>query len=243
MVKPKHIEWFSRGARTLRAVARDRGFEDAFPTDEDWYLCPVCLDVLLTVEEFATEQLSVEHVPPEALGGNELVLTCKRCNNDAGRHFDAEAHKQQRLRQFLSGHSQQSETATFTVGDIITRVEMHLAGQSGMFLVEVPKINNPADLERMEAHMRTLSETRSTDFRFTVTPRLRYFADRARVSWIRTAYQGETRMLDSPEGVCPGQAGFKYPATSVLFSISPPSRFSAGSTSCGRRSSRSVNSS
>ena len=25
-------------------------------------------------------------------------------------------------------------------------------------------------------------------------------------------------MLDSPEGVCPGQARFEYPATSVLFS-------------------------
>lgn len=188
MVKPKHIEWFYRGARTLRAVARERGFEDAFPSDEDWYLCPVCLDVLLTVEEFATEQLSVEHVPPEALGGNELVLTCKRCNNDAGRHFDAEAHKQQRLRQFLSGHSQQPETARFTVGDITTRVEAHVTGRTGMFLTEVPKINNPADLERMEEHMRTLSDTRSTDFHFTVTPQLRYFPDRARVSWIRTAY-------------------------------------------------------
>jgi hypothetical protein len=26
-------------------------------------------------------------------------------------------------------------------------------------------------------------------------------------------------MVDSPEGVCPGQARFEYPATSVLFSI------------------------
>jgi hypothetical protein len=55
VVKPKHIEWFYRGARTLRAVARERGIEDAFPSDEDWYLCPVCLDGL-TIEEFATEQ-------------------------------------------------------------------------------------------------------------------------------------------------------------------------------------------
>jgi hypothetical protein len=132
--------------------------------------------------------LSVEHVPPKALGRDELVLTCKRCNNDAGRHFDAEAHKQQRLWQFLSGQSQQPETARFTVGDITTRVEAHVTGQTGLFLMEVPKINNPADLERMEAHMRMLSETRSTDFRFTVTPQLRYFPDRARVSWIRTAY-------------------------------------------------------
>jgi hypothetical protein len=188
VAKPKHIEWFSRGARTLRAVARERGIEDVFPTDEDWYLCPLCLDVLLTVEEFDTEQLSVEHVPPEALGGNELVLTCKRCNNDAGHRFDAEARKQQRLRQFLSGHSQQPETARFTVGDVTTKVEMDVVGQTGMFLVGVPKINNPADLERMEEHMRMLSETQSTDFRFTVTPQLRYFPDRARVSWIRTAY-------------------------------------------------------
>jgi hypothetical protein len=32
------------------------------------------------------------------------------------------------------------------------------------------------------------------------------------------SYQGESRMLDSPEDVCAGQAGFEYPATSVLFS-------------------------
>jgi hypothetical protein len=30
-------------------------------------------------------------------------------------------------------------------------------------------------------------------------------------------YQGESRMLDSPEDVCAGQTGFEYPATSVLF--------------------------
>jgi hypothetical protein len=36
----------------------------------------------------------------------------------------------------------------------------------------------------------------------------------------RMYYQGESRMLDSPEDVCAGQVGFEYPATSVLFSRS-----------------------
>lgn len=36
--------------------------------------------------------------------------------------------------------------------------------------------------------MRDLHQTRSTDFRFTITPRVRYSPDRARVSWIRSAY-------------------------------------------------------
>jgi hypothetical protein len=35
-----------------------------------------------------------------------------------------------------------------------------------------------------------------------------------------TKYQGETWILDPPEGVCPGQARFEYPATSVPFSTS-----------------------
>jgi hypothetical protein len=34
------------------------------------------------------------------------------------------------------------------------------------------------------------------------------------------SYQGETWMLDSPEGVCAGQAPFENPATSALFSSS-----------------------
>jgi hypothetical protein len=35
-------------------------------------------------------------------------------------------------------------------------------------------------------------------------------------------YQGESRVLDSPEGVCAGEARSEYPATSVPFSNSSP---------------------
>jgi HNH endonuclease len=71
----------------------ERGWEDAFPTGEDCYICPLCFDVMLTVEEFETKELTIEHVPPKALGGSELVLTCRKCNNDTDGKFDAEAHK------------------------------------------------------------------------------------------------------------------------------------------------------
>jgi hypothetical protein len=71
VVMQKHIDWFNLGARTLRVVARERGFEGALPGGQDWYLCPLCLDVALTVEELGVGELTVEHVPPEALGGDE----------------------------------------------------------------------------------------------------------------------------------------------------------------------------
>jgi thymidine kinase len=65
---------------SFASIAKVRCRGEAEAHREDWYLCPARLDVLLTVAEFATE----------------LVLICKQCNNDAGRHFDAEAKKQQR---------------------------------------------------------------------------------------------------------------------------------------------------
>jgi hypothetical protein len=42
---------------------------------------------------------------------------------------------------------------------------------------------------------------------------------RSPLRWITLkTYQGESRMLDSPEGVCAGEVGFEYLATSVPFS-------------------------
>jgi hypothetical protein len=54
----------------------------------------------------------------------------------------------------------------------------------------------------------------------------------------RGYYQGESRMLDSPESVCAGQAGFEYPATSVLFSTTtrPGIRRASRSWPAGRSS-------
>jgi hypothetical protein len=137
--------------------------------------------------------LSIEHAPPEALGGDELVLTCRKCNNQNGSDFDAEAHKERRLRRFLAGQSGQPETAAFTIGGITTKGEAHLAG--GIAFFGIPKINNPTDIQRMEEHMRMLSEAWTTDFGITVTPQLRYSPDRARVSWIRTAYLAAFALL------------------------------------------------
>jgi len=187
MARQKHIEWFQRGARTLRALARETGREDAFPTCEEWYVCPLCLDGL-TIEELDTGELTVEHVPPAKLGGSELVLTCKQCNNRDGGKFDGQAHREDRLRRLLSGQAERPETVTFAVDGVGTRVEMRTAGPTGMLFLPVLGINNPADEARMEEHMRELSASRSTDFHVTITPQVTYSPDHARISWVRAGY-------------------------------------------------------
>lgn len=188
MAKQKHVDWFRQGARELRAIAHEQGKEHLLPSDADWYLCPLCLDGMFTVDELDTGRLTVEHAPPKSLGGREVALTCKTCNNFAGSKFDAEAQKQDRLQKFFSGESGVPEIGTLTFGEATTRVEMHINGHSSIFAAGIPKINNPTDLEVMEKKWDALHETQDTDSKFTFTPRIRHSPNRARVSWARTAY-------------------------------------------------------
>ena len=52
--------------------------------DERGYICPLCLEIITEAG-----RLTREHVPPKALGGDVLCLTCKGCNNTAGYSVDA----------------------------------------------------------------------------------------------------------------------------------------------------------
>ncbi|MFI6993902.1 HNH endonuclease [Nonomuraea wenchangensis] len=187
-MRPKHVEWFRVGARTLRAVARETGREDGFLTEEDWYLCPLCLNVMLTAEEFETGELTVEHVPPKALGGKDLVLTCRKCNNEHGSQFDSAAYHAHQARSFASGESSQTIVARFGIDGIESNVFLRRVGLGGFYLTGDPRISNPSDKERLESHMEMLGESGETGFKVTISARMKYDPDRARVSWMRTGY-------------------------------------------------------
>jgi hypothetical protein len=45
--------------------------------------------------------LTAEHVPPQSFGGRELLLTCKKCNNDAGTLLDAHARHKEDLAEVM----------------------------------------------------------------------------------------------------------------------------------------------
>ena len=46
--------------------------------------CPICLTPFMEDEVRAGETVSLEHVPPKAVGGSVMCLTCTRCNAHAG---------------------------------------------------------------------------------------------------------------------------------------------------------------
>jgi hypothetical protein len=53
-------------------------------------MCPICM-VLYNrkgLDQSVENPLTIEHCPPEELGGKPLLLLCKKCNNTSGSELD-----------------------------------------------------------------------------------------------------------------------------------------------------------
>lgn len=54
------------------------------------YICPLCLRIF-RLAQFGSDinkYITLEHIPPENLGGKPLILTCKDCNSNCGHDLD-----------------------------------------------------------------------------------------------------------------------------------------------------------
>ena len=57
------------------------------------YLCPLCLKnflVELEEERKQSSEFTLDHFPPESVGGKLKILTCKKCNNEAVAYYESE---------------------------------------------------------------------------------------------------------------------------------------------------------
>ena len=76
----QRVAWFNLGAKAIQFLQ---------PGAPDCYVCPLCMRAF-TRYALAAKELTLEHVPPESLGGRRLVLTCRHCNNRAGAKVDSQ---------------------------------------------------------------------------------------------------------------------------------------------------------
>lgn len=55
-----------------------------------YYVCPLCMKTfnLQELSEKTGEVLTLEDVPPKSLGGNPILVTCKKCNSTCGHDID-----------------------------------------------------------------------------------------------------------------------------------------------------------
>ena len=174
------LRWFDLGAaafeRGLRAATRS-----CLGGHEPTYVCPIC-DRPFHRTAVQNGELTAEHVPPASFGGDELLLTCKECNNTAGAKLDADARRREHV-----------ENTSFGIAEIPLRARISVAGhfvqgrvQQGKKGLEfkIARANNsPATLASLAGHTFKAGTELTVDFAGE-----RFSELGANISWLRSAY-------------------------------------------------------
>jgi|SRR5579864_1345671 len=167
----KRRDWFDRGAAAYAPVRAEQHGQQI-------YACPICL-TSFAVDALADGRLSCEHVPPRSVGGKELVLTCKRCNNSAGTKLDADAAVKESVRSAMAGTREYRERVKAAIGDLRVNAEVHLSG--GRYSLIVPRhINKPGTADNLKAFVQPGSSMTIEYQRFSELG--------AKISWFRAGY-------------------------------------------------------
>jgi len=170
--------WYDRGADAFARVV------DGLPRG---YVCPLCLR-LFTPDRI--NELTVDHVPAEQMGGNRLILTCRRCNSESGAFLQGEMRKQENPVAALRGELDQPHPVRMTLSTGAT-IHAELSGQpgSGYRLNVIEAADSEAAREAFKEDMGRMTADGSNDWSLN----LDFYRDRhhpvaARVGWLREAF-------------------------------------------------------
>ncbi len=182
----KRQRWFGEGATALRRALERVGRADELPTPGDWYACPCCLG-LYAPEAVASRVLTIEDVPPKALGGRPMLLTCRQCNNTAGSELDAHAAVQTLGDSLARGiDTEQWVKATSHANGIPLRGKARITN-GGLLFVGIPHQNAPTVAAEFEAAVSAYGSSNPGPG-LSVTVHTSFDDARARLSLIRAAY-------------------------------------------------------
>jgi hypothetical protein len=186
--------WFAQGAVAWHRTQILLGVPSA-KARTDLYACPLCFEIdhdehraqfrVFTEAGLTDGSLTVEHVPPDSLGGRPLVLTCRVCNTVAGAELDAHARRRENPRDAFLGRV--AAKTSMTVGG--HRLAGSFTLKDGVYRFTVTKTTNAhrPDAEPGVRDILAGPEGSDRDITFSFDHD-RFDDDRARVSWLRAAY-------------------------------------------------------
>lgn len=148
--REKLFDYFSKNLATVKRHPKLH----LTPEFEDGVICPMCFK-LFTREGLSSDfddRLTLEDVPPIALGGQPLLLTCKVCNNKAGSQLEAHLTRMLEMPgdQYQNLVYAQKAALKATAADLVEIVRSLLV--SGVLIVDKGKIiPNPDKISQNDA--------------------------------------------------------------------------------------------
>ena len=170
--------------------------------------CPICLTPFTKMQVEYGKKVTLEHAPPEALGGKVVCLTCADCNNSASRIDHAAKMAQKARDDHVSGRGTWVEVDFFGAG--IT--SGYLRPMNDEMAARLAKQPVPTSINQLRGGVMKIPARRlgpeldeKKGIRFRIKrPESHHVA----VSWLRSAYLLVFSLL--------GQEGYRYAQSPAL---------------------------
>jgi hypothetical protein len=114
-------------------------------TTFDHAICPLCW------KEVIVQDLTVEHIVPDCVGGNEVILTCASCNSGAGAKLDLHLKQYQATKDFSVGQDMRRTKVTIN-GHKLAADLISTPGNRNFNIVK--EANDPKVLEILQNQMK-----------------------------------------------------------------------------------------
>jgi hypothetical protein len=174
--------WFEQGYAAFKASFPSLAATVPFAP---FYVCPLCLTAY-GLDVLHAKALTREHVPPESVGGQRMVLTCWKCNNDSGTGPDSHARLEADIYDFAAGNLREIKAAISTEAG---RVPVRLSRKgSNIQAAGVVKAVHPDVHKNVMGDFESRVTGRNADdLKFSIEFRS-FSMKQAGVSWLRSAY-------------------------------------------------------
>jgi hypothetical protein len=117
------------------------------------FACPLCMKLFERSQIDKDPQIvTLEHIPPLALGGSPRTITCRDCNSRSGHELDTYLLNSLELREFLQHTPGASVDASVEFGSK-TKVNatLRFTGQSEIAIETHPHRTDPAELQKLKS--------------------------------------------------------------------------------------------
>lgn len=149
----------------------------------DAYICPLCQHVYA----IAHDALTLEHVPPESVGGKPILVTCKACNNHLGADLDVYLMNELEILHNLSHLDTIPQKSRIAFNGVGINGQTTYSKSDGFKFMISPDNNNPIEFEGFIKEARNAKEGYQIKLKANITNRKRN-VDLANIALLKSAY-------------------------------------------------------
>ena len=177
--REKIIEACSKQIETIPFITSD-GVEFRMA---DTYICPLCQHVYA----ISHDALTLEHVPPESVGGKPILVTCKACNNSQGADLDVYLKNELEISHNLSHLDTIPQKSRIDFNGIEVNGQTTFSKSNGFRFMISPNNNNPIEFEGFMQEVINAKDGYEIKLTANITDRKRN-TDLSSIALLKSAY-------------------------------------------------------